>query len=55
MEALGNGQGRATRARVVTTKIAGHLSDPGHIVARASRREHGDGEAQAQCGRVEED
>jgi hypothetical protein len=31
------------------------LRDPGHIVARASRGEHGRGETAAQCGGVEED
>ena len=31
------------------------LRDPGHIVARASREEHGRGETSAQRGRVEED
>jgi hypothetical protein len=31
------------------------LRDPGDIVARASRGEHGRGETPAQCGRVEED
>src|SRR6266513_2581286 len=45
----------ATRARVVAAKIAGHAADPGHIVARASRGEHGCGETSAQCRRVEED
>src|SRR5256885_2157610 len=45
----------ATRSRVVTAKIAGHVADPGHIVARASRGEHGCGETPAHCGRVEED
>ena len=45
----------ATRARVVATKIAGHVADPGHIVACASRGEHGGGETPAQCGGVEED
>ena len=45
----------ATRARVVATKIAGHVADPGHIVSHASRGEHGDGETSASCGRVEKD
>src|SRR5437016_5863019 len=45
----------ATRARVVAAKIAGHVADPGHIVACASRGEHGSGETPAQCGGVEED
>src|SRR5207249_232454 len=45
----------ATRARLVAAKIAGHVADPGHIVARASRGEHGCGETPAQRGGVEED
>jgi hypothetical protein len=40
---------------MVAAKIAGHVADPGHIVARASRGEHGCGETPADCGRVEED
>ena len=36
-------------------KIAGHVANPGHIVARASRGEHGGGETPAQCGGMEED
>ena len=44
-----------TRARVVTRKIAGHVANPGDIVARASRGEHGGGETPAQRGGVEED
>jgi pyridoxine 4-dehydrogenase len=48
-------QRRATRARVVAAKIAGHVANPRHIVARASRGEHGGDETPAQCGRVEED
>src|SRR5439155_20932393 len=44
----------ATRARVVTAKIAGHVADPGHIVARASRGEHGCGETPTQRRGVEE-
>ena len=44
-------QRRATRARVVVAKIAGHVADPGHIVARASGGEHGGGETPAQRGR----
>ena len=45
----------ATRARVVAPEIAGHVADPGHIVARASRGEHGGGETPAHRGGVEED
>src|SRR5207244_613671 len=45
----------ATRARVVAAKIACHVADPRHIVARASRGEHGRSETPAQCGGVEED
>jgi len=40
---------------VVATKIAGHVANPGDIVARASRRKHGGGETPAQCAGVEED
>src|SRR5437899_1991516 len=45
----------ATRARVAAAKIAGDVAHPGHIVARASRGEHGCGETPAHSGRVEED
>jgi hypothetical protein len=48
-------QRRATRSSLVAAKIAGHAADPGNIVARASRGEHGCGETPAQRGRVEED
>jgi hypothetical protein len=40
---------------VVAAKIADHVADPGYIVARASRGEHGCGETPARCGGVEED
>ena len=33
----------ATCARVVPAKIAGHVTDPGHIVSHACRGEHGRG------------
>src|SRR5207248_11086277 len=45
----------ATRARLVAAKIAGHVANPWHIVARASRGEHSGGETSAQRGGVEED
>ncbi len=45
----------ATRARLVAAEIAGHVADPGHIIACASRGEHGCGETPAHCGRLEED
>ena len=31
----------ATRVRLITAEIAGHVADPGHIIARAFRGEHG--------------
>jgi aryl-alcohol dehydrogenase-like predicted oxidoreductase len=50
-----NVQRSATCARLVAAKITGDVADPGHIVARASRGEHGRRETSAQRGGVEAD
>ncbi len=49
------GHRRAARARVVTSKIAGHAADSGNREHRAPGTEHGSGETSAYRGRLEED